>query len=125
MEQVDSSVVENEEPPCEAIKQLAIGDIRLQENKATGVEPPQAEAATKTTAKAGAAVPLTLAEVLPSSTAAQRSSTTTTMQTAVANISQFMDKAYNPSLSKKKMKLKWKVNSRPISSATTKSSPKH
>ena len=37
---------------------------------------------------------------------------------------QFEDKTYNPSLSKK-MKLKWKVNSRPISSPTTKSSPKH
>ena len=87
VEQVNSSVVGNEEPPCEAIKQLAIGDIRLQENKATGVEPPQAEAATKTTAKAGAAVPLTLAEVLPSSTAAQRSSTTTPLHIAAANSS--------------------------------------
>ena len=28
VEQIDSSVVGNEEPPCEAIKQLAIGDIR-------------------------------------------------------------------------------------------------
>ena len=44
VEQVDSSVVGNEEPPCEAIKQLAIGDIRPQEEKATEVETPQAEA---------------------------------------------------------------------------------
>jgi hypothetical protein len=28
VEQVDSSVVRKEDPPCEAIKQLAIGDIR-------------------------------------------------------------------------------------------------
>ena len=28
VEQVNSSVVGNEEPPCEVIKQLAIGDIR-------------------------------------------------------------------------------------------------
>ena len=33
MEQVDSSVVGKEDPPCEAIKQLAIGDIRPQEDE--------------------------------------------------------------------------------------------
>ena len=33
VEQVDSSVVGKEDPPCEAIKQLAIGDIRPQEDK--------------------------------------------------------------------------------------------
>ena len=44
VEQVDSSVVRNEEPPCEAIKQLSIGDIRPQEDKATTVETPEAEA---------------------------------------------------------------------------------
>jgi len=48
-----------------------------------------------------------------------------TQSAAADSIVQFEDKTYNPYLSKKKMKLKWKVNSRPISSATTKSSPKH
>ena len=41
VEQVDSSVVGKEEPPCEVIKQLAIGDIRPQEVQATKVEVPQ------------------------------------------------------------------------------------
>ena len=42
MEQVDSSVVGKEDPPCEAIKQLAIGDIRPQEVEVTKVVVPQA-----------------------------------------------------------------------------------
>jgi hypothetical protein len=42
VEQVDSSVVGKEHPPCEAIKQLAIGDIRPQEVQATDEEDPQA-----------------------------------------------------------------------------------
>ena len=41
VEQVDSSVVGKDDPPCEAIKQLAIGDIRSQEDEATEVEVPQ------------------------------------------------------------------------------------
>ena len=40
MEQVDSSVVGKEDPPCEAIKQLAIGDIRPQEDEVTEVVVP-------------------------------------------------------------------------------------
>jgi hypothetical protein len=40
-EQVDSSVVGKEDPPCEAIKQMAIGDIRPQESQATVHEEPQ------------------------------------------------------------------------------------
>ena len=40
MEQVDSSVVGKVDPSCEAIKQLAIGDIRPQEDKVTKVEVP-------------------------------------------------------------------------------------
>ncbi|XP_066334532.1 uncharacterized protein [Miscanthus floridulus] len=44
-EQVDSSVVGKEDPPCEAIKQLAIGDIRPQEDQAAEEEDPQAAAA--------------------------------------------------------------------------------
>ena len=38
---VDSSVVGKEDPPCEAIKQMAIGDIRPQEDQATDDEDPQ------------------------------------------------------------------------------------
>jgi hypothetical protein len=34
VEQVDLSVVGKEDPPCEAIKQLALGDIRPQEDEA-------------------------------------------------------------------------------------------
>ena len=45
VEQVDSSVVGKEDPPCEAIKQLAIGDIRPQEEEVTEVEVPQVAAA--------------------------------------------------------------------------------
>ena len=45
VEQVDSSVVEKDDPPCEAIKQLAIGDIRPQEDEVTEVEVPQVVAA--------------------------------------------------------------------------------
>ena len=45
IEQVDSSVVRKEDPPCEAIKQLAIGDIRPQEDKVTEVEVPHVAAA--------------------------------------------------------------------------------
>ena len=42
VEQVDSSVVGKEDPPCEAIKQLAIGDIRPQQDEVTKVVVPQA-----------------------------------------------------------------------------------
>ena len=45
IEQVDSSIVEKEDPPCEAIKQMAIGDIRPQEDRSTDDEDPQAVAA--------------------------------------------------------------------------------
>ena len=45
VEQVDSSVVGKEDPPCEAIKQLAIDDIRPQEEEVTEVEVPQVAAA--------------------------------------------------------------------------------
>ena len=44
VEQVDSSVVEKEDPLCEAIKQLAIGDIRPQKDEVTKVEVPQVAA---------------------------------------------------------------------------------
>ena len=37
VEQVDSSVVGKEDPPYEAIKQLAIGDIKPQEDEVTEV----------------------------------------------------------------------------------------
>jgi hypothetical protein len=45
VEQVDSSVVGKEDPPCEAIKQMTIGNIRPQEDQATDEEDPQAIAA--------------------------------------------------------------------------------
>ena len=45
VEQVDSSVVGKEDPPCEAIKQLAISEIRPKENEAIEVEVPQVAAA--------------------------------------------------------------------------------
>jgi hypothetical protein len=42
VEQVDSSVVGKEDPPCDAIKQLAISEIRPQEDEVTDVVVPQA-----------------------------------------------------------------------------------
>jgi hypothetical protein len=42
VEQVDSSVVGKEDPPCDAIKQLTIGDIRTQEDEATDLVGPLA-----------------------------------------------------------------------------------
>ena len=42
VEQVDLSVVGKEDPPCEVIKQLVIGDIRPQEDEVTEVVVPQA-----------------------------------------------------------------------------------
>ena len=40
VEQVDLSVVGKGDPPCEAIKQMAIGDIWPQEDRATDDEDP-------------------------------------------------------------------------------------
>jgi hypothetical protein len=42
VEQVDASVVGKEDPPYEAIKQMAIGDIRPQEDEATDLLVPLA-----------------------------------------------------------------------------------
>jgi hypothetical protein len=42
VEQVDSSVIEKKDLPCDAIKQLAIDDIRPQEDEVTDVVIPQA-----------------------------------------------------------------------------------
>ena len=99
---------------------MAIGDIRPQEVQAIEVEAPHVIADMQPAAEIRVVVPLTQAAV-PHRGAALLHPCRQQQLTLV----QFMDKAYNPSLSKKKMKLKWKVNSRPISSATTKSSPKH
>ena len=44
VKQVDLSIVGKEDPPCKAIKQLAIGDIRPQENKVIEVEVSQVAA---------------------------------------------------------------------------------
>ena len=52
-------VVVNEEPPYEAIKQIAISDIRPQEVQATEVEAPHIAANLQPAAKVRAAVPLT------------------------------------------------------------------
>jgi len=42
VEQVDSSVVGKDDPPCDAIKQLAIGNIRPQEDEVTDMVDSQA-----------------------------------------------------------------------------------
>jgi hypothetical protein len=42
VEQVDASIVGKEDPPCDAIKQMAIGDIRPQEDEATDLVVPLA-----------------------------------------------------------------------------------
>ena len=57
VEKIDSIVVGNEEPPCEAIKQLTIGDIRPWEEKAIEVETSQARATIDSAIEARAAVP--------------------------------------------------------------------
>ena len=49
-------VVRKEEPPCEAIKQMAIGDIRPQEVHATEVEAPHIIADLQSIAEVRAAV---------------------------------------------------------------------
>jgi hypothetical protein len=56
VEQVDTSVVGDEEPPCEAIKQIAIGDIRPQEVQAIEVETPQVATTQESTDVPDAAV---------------------------------------------------------------------
>ena len=62
-------VVGKEEPPCEAIKQMAIGDIRPQEVQSTEVEAPQVVADLQPIAELRAAVPLSQAAVPASSSA--------------------------------------------------------
>jgi hypothetical protein len=42
VEQVDASVVVKEDPPCEGVKQMAIGDIRPQEDEAIDLVVPLA-----------------------------------------------------------------------------------
>ena len=69
VEQVDSSVVGKKDPPCEVIKQLAICDIRPQEDKVTDMEVPQAA-----NEQSSADVPD--AEGEPTPTANQQSSST-------------------------------------------------
>ena len=80
VEKVDSSVVENEGPPCEAIKQLTIGDIRPQD-----VEVPQVAAA-----PISADVPDELQQQTPAATpvhgsAMPQSGSTTPTQSVAAN----------------------------------------
>ena len=97
-------VVGNEEPHCEAIKQMTIGDIRPQEVHATEVETPHIVADLQSTAEVLAAVPLALVAVLSSSSAAQRSSTAVPCRQQQLTPVQFMDKTYNMMMSKVKMK---------------------
>jgi hypothetical protein len=92
-------VVGNEEPPCEAINQLAIGDIRPQEVHAIEVEAPHVTADLQPTAKVCVAVLLTQAAV-PCRGVEPLHPRTQQQQRVV----QFMDKTYSPSLSKMKMK---------------------
>jgi hypothetical protein len=42
VEQVDASIIGKKDPPCEIIKQLAIGNIRPQEDEATNLVGPLA-----------------------------------------------------------------------------------
>ena len=63
-------VVGNEEPPCEAIRQIAISDRRPQEVQVTELEAPHITADLQPTAKVRAAVPITQAAVSGSSSAA-------------------------------------------------------
>jgi hypothetical protein len=51
VEQIDSSVVGKEDPPCKAIKQRATGDVRPQENQDSDDEGPQATTAPISTDK--------------------------------------------------------------------------
>ena len=69
VEQVDSSIVEKEDLPCEAIKQLAIGDIRPQEDQAIEVEVPQVATAPISTDVPDAVQQQTPAATLPCSSA--------------------------------------------------------
>ena len=105
---------------------MAIGDIRPQEIQATMEEDPQVAATPISADIPDATLQQTSATTLAHDSATLEGSSAAPTQSAGADSTvQFEDKTYDPSLSKKKMKLKWKVNSRPISSATTKSSPKH
>jgi transposase InsO family protein len=70
VEQIDASVVGNEEPPCEAIKQSVIGDIRPQQDKATEVEAPEVAAAPNSTDVPEVVVPHSFVAVPPSGSAA-------------------------------------------------------
>ena len=85
VEQVDSSVVENEDPPCEAIKQLVIGDIRPQEDKVTEVVVPQAADEQSFTDVPDAEGEQTPAANQQSGSAAQKSGSATLPLIAVAS----------------------------------------
>ena len=104
---------------------MTIGDIRPQKIQATTKEDTQVAVA-----PIFADVPDATLQQTPTTTPAcgssalEGDSAAPTQSAGADSTVQFEDKTYNPSLSKK-MKLKWKVNSRPISSPTTKSSPKH
>ena len=85
VEQVDSTVVGKEDPPCEAIKQLAIGDIRPQEDEVTKVEVPQAADEQSFADVPDAKGKLTPATNQQSSSAAQKSGSVALPLTAAAS----------------------------------------
>ena len=106
VEQVDSSVVGKEDPPCDTIKQLAIGDIRPQEDEVTDVVVSQAAGE-----QVSAGVPDIEREQTPavaqqSSCATPKSGNAAPPSTTAASPTQIRGQTYNPYLKKKKKKLK-------------------
>ena len=85
VEQVDSSVVGKEDPPCEAIKQLTVGDIRPQEEEVTKVEVPQVAAAPISADVPDATLQQAPAATLERSCAALEGSSASPTQSAVAD----------------------------------------
>jgi hypothetical protein len=116
VEQVDSSVVGKEDPPCDVIKQLAIGDIRPQEDEVTEVVVPQA-----VDEQVFANIPdtegeQTPAENLDSGSAAHKGgSASTPLQTAATSLTLIQGQNLQPILSKKK-KMVQKINKKLLSS---------
>ena len=85
MEQVDSSVVGKEDPPCEAIKQLAIGDIRPREDEITKMVVPQAANEQSSTDVPDAEVEPTPATNQQSGSASHKNSSATLPLTAAGS----------------------------------------
>ena len=86
VEQVDSSIVGKEDPPCEAIKQLAICDIRPQEDEVTEVEVPQVVAAPISTDVPDATLQQTPAATLECGSAALEGGSVAPIQSVAADL---------------------------------------